>query len=310
MAFTSSQIGTISLLFFLKLTVLIAALGGVCVAINLWSSCPGRTTRATGRQLHLPRARAAGICLPLSVDYVCVGLVDCASDNGYREISERDRTGQRLRISKMAYRSFRMWLITIALLGVAVDQAGKYLVFQWLHEPSHFNSEHYQGQYELIPGVFRLHAQYTGLEMTPHVNKGALFGLGNEGAPLHVSPDGANRFFAIVSIAAALAIVVWSFARRTAGDRLLCIALGLILAGTIGNLYDRIVFHGVRDFLYYYYLINWPVFNLADCCLVVGAFLLLGQAFFTQKAQSTATATAPASVPQPVITAPEVARLG
>jgi lipoprotein signal peptidase len=56
-------------------------------------------------------------------------------------------------------------------------------------------------------------------------------------------------------------------------------ALGLILGGTIGNLYDRLVFGGVRDFLYFY-KIEWPVFNVADCCLVVGATLLLLQAVF------------------------------
>ena len=56
-------------------------------------------------------------------------------------------------------------------------------------------------------------------------------------------------------------------------------ALGLILGGTIGNLYDRLVFGGVRYFLYFHY-IEWPVFNIADCCLVVGAGLLLVQAVF------------------------------
>jgi len=225
----------------------------------------------------------------------------------------------------MAYRSFRTLLIAIALVGVVVDQAGKYLVFHWLHEPSHFDSAHYQGQLEIVPGVFRLHVQYTdelatgslrswSADTMPHVNKGALFGIGNEGAkvfgmPVHVGPDDANNFFAMVSIVAGLAIVTWTFARRTSGDRFLCIALGLILAGTIGNLYDRLVFGGVRDFLYFY-LINWPVFNLADCCLVVGAFLLLGQAFLTQKAPSPAPTQPPASVSEPATAVPQVARLG
>ncbi len=56
-------------------------------------------------------------------------------------------------------------------------------------------------------------------------------------------------------------------------------ALGLILSGTLGNLFDRVVFNGGRDFLYFYW-IEWPVFNVADCCLVCGAFLLLAQAFW------------------------------
>jgi lipoprotein signal peptidase len=63
----------------------------------------------------------------------------------------------------------------------------------------------------------------------------------------------------------------------------LCAALGLILAGTLGNLYDRVIFDGVRDFLYFYW-IEWPVFNLADCFLVCGAGLLLLQAFLSQPA--------------------------
>jgi lipoprotein signal peptidase len=61
----------------------------------------------------------------------------------------------------------------------------------------------------------------------------------------------------------------------------LCAALGLILAGTLGNLYDRVLFGGVRDFLHWYRYFNWPVFNLADSCLVVGAGLLLAHAFLT-----------------------------
>jgi signal peptidase II len=72
-------------------------------------------------------------------------------------------------------------------------------------------------------------------------------------------------------------------------------ALGLILAGTVGNLYDRLVFHGVRDFLYFY-KIEWPVFNVADCCLVVGAGLLLLQALLASPkphAQDSAVAAGP-----------------
>ena len=40
---------------------------------------------------------------------------------------------------------------------------------------------------------------------------------------------------------------------------------------------------GVRDFLHWDYAFDWPVFNFADCCLVVGAGLLLFQAFTAQQ---------------------------
>ena len=91
----------------------------------------------------------------------------------------------------------------------------------------------------------------------------------------------ANGVFAAISIVAALAILYWGTRGVTKRDGILTTALGLILAGTLGNLYDRLVFGGVRDFLYFYW-INWPVFNVADCCLVCGMFLLLVQAFWVR----------------------------
>jgi len=77
----------------------------------------------------------------------------------------------------------------------------------------------------------------------------------------------------------AVAIPALSWRRHTAKDRRLCASLGLILAGTLGNLFDRVVFGRVRDFLYYHHWFEWPVFNVADCFLVCGAGLLLLQAF-------------------------------
>ena len=82
--------------------------------------------------------------------------------------------------------------------------------------------------------------------------------------------------------------------RRPAGDGWLCTALGLILAGTLGNLFDRVVFGGVRDFLYFYW-IEWPVFNVADCFLVCGAGLLLLQAFTSSAADKHKPAAAEAA---------------
>jgi len=103
----------------------------------------------------------------------------------------------------------------------------------------------------------------------------------------------ANALFAVISLAAAGAIAWWSSRPSARHERGLSAALGLILAGTLGNLFDRLVFGGVRDFMHLHYQsFDWPVFNLADCCLVCGAFLLLAQAFFGKSAaESPATPT-------------------
>ena len=214
-----------------------------------------------------------------------------------------------------AERSFRGLLWGLALFGALLDQSSKYGVFTWLHDSPRESRVItaqgivQQGEYVVIPGAFKLLAQFDldkeqglgvlatlrtlFLKASPKVNQGALFGLGGEYAAL------ANMLFAAVSVVAAVAILYWSTRRTTAQDWALCAALGLILAGTLGNLYDRIVFDGVRDFLYFH-LIEWPVFNVADCCLVCGAFLLLGQAFLGRSARtdqltSTALATSAAS---------------
>lgn len=217
----------------------------------------------------------------------------------------------------MPQRTFRVWLFSLALLGVVCDQASKYGVFHWLyHSPQRFDRVDMKGEYPVIGDAFLLNVDYTlepaegflqtiSSDRMPRVNHGALFGLGNEGKKVlgwELTPKQANYFFAVVSIFAATAIIGWSFKHSTASDRLLCLSLGLILGGTIGNLYDRLVFHGVRDFLYFK-LINWPVFNIADCCLVCGALLLLVQAFLTNPTPEPA-AENPVDAPEPIAASP------
>src|SRR5262245_25225846 len=125
----------------------------------------------------------------------------------------------------MGERSYRGWLIGLALLGATLDQATKYGVFRWLYH------EGAGGTFEVWPGVFRLLTQFDPLaptpegrlaalqtwsgEVPPRANHGALFGLANHHEGL------ANTIFAVVSVLAAAAIVVWAGRRATARDRLL-----------------------------------------------------------------------------------------
>jgi signal peptidase II len=190
----------------------------------------------------------------------------------------------------MADRTYRWLLVSIAVAGFSVDQASKYGVFRWLYDnpsaqdqvPNSFSRQVVDGWLELIaqfdPESPVCDCGFSGLQtwsapVMPRVNHGALFGMGGS------KKGTANGFFAVVSAVAAIAILAWGLKRSTARERWLMVALGLILGGTVGNLYDRLVFNGVRDFLHFYY-VEWPVFNFADCCLVVGAGLLLVQAVF------------------------------
>jgi lipoprotein signal peptidase len=210
-------------------------------------------------------------------------------------------------------RSYRWLFWGLALLGLCVDQFSKYQVFASLYPDETESGK----TYPLVQGVFYLDAWYTPERETgddlaarlrtvsgprlPHVNRGALWGLGNGEAGEPGSDF--NTAFAVISVIAAVAIIGWSLRAKACKDWYLSTALGLILGGTLGNLYDRVVFGGVRDFLHYNYLFNFPVFNLADTCLVIGAGLLLLQAFYLnhEPAQQPAPSAPASAAEQPQV---------
>ncbi|MEK7383542.1 MAG: signal peptidase II [Elusimicrobiota bacterium] len=91
-------------------------------------------------------------------------------------------------------------------------------------------------------------------------NTGAAFGLGH----------GANGFF--IAVSAVLIAILFRLLRRwPRDDRWLQAGGTLVLTGAVANLYDRLVYRFVVDFLY---LHHWPVFNVADSCITVGAVML------------------------------------
>src|SRR5690349_8325798 len=81
-------------------------------------------------------------------------------------------------------------------------------------------------------------------------------------------------FFTAIAVVISVAIVV--VLRTQAGNRLLAVALALVLGGALGNLHDRVTLGYVVDFVQLhaagYY---WPAFNVADSAICVGVALLL-----------------------------------
>ena len=149
------------------------------------------------------------------------------------------------------------WVLfwAIALGGAAFDLATKSAIFASVGEP-------HSPPRTLIPDILELRTSY---------NEGALWGFGR-GVPY--SP----QIFAAMSVAAAVAIVWWLFVKGAATDALLTSALGLIMAGALGNCHDRIRYGHVRDFMYFHVdAINFScaIFNFADNMLVVGAVVLM-----------------------------------
>jgi signal peptidase II len=101
-----------------------------------------------------------------------------------------------------------------------------------------------------------------GVWITNTHNAGAAFGFAQEGALLAV--------FLIGSIVVAAGLVY--YVARTPVSVAAGALLGLIMGGTLGNGYERLVNHSVTDFIALHF---WPVFNVADSAISVGVVLLL-----------------------------------
>jgi len=91
----------------------------------------------------------------------------------------------------------------------------------------------------------------------------------NSGAAFGVAPAGAG-FFLVAAVAIAIGLVV--YVARNPGDLWTDAALGLIMGGTLGNGYDRIMFGTVTDFINFHF---WPVFNVADSAVSIGVVALI-----------------------------------
>jgi signal peptidase II len=155
-----------------------------------------------------------------------------------------------------AFRPGRLLLFgCIALGGLTFDLVTKSMVFARIGPPP-------APAVPLIPRVLELHTSQ---------NTGALWGMG-------ASLPGSSLIFAGLSVIAALIICYWLFFLGAASSLVLTIALGLIMAGALGNCYDRLVFGHVRDFVHFHVDtigFDCAIFNFADNMLVAGALTLV-----------------------------------
>ena len=121
---------------------------------------------------------------------------------------------------------------------------------------------------QIIPGFFRL---------THTENTGAAFSLFAD-SPSHWKTALLIGFSAIAMVVVSVLLWRQSQALSTTG-----IALSLILGGAVGNLWDRVASGRVVDFLLFYFKrYQWPVFNLADSAIVIGASLLVLEILFSR----------------------------
>lgn len=185
----------------------------------------------------------------------------------------------------------RSWFVLLVsvLLGLVADLGSKELAFR------HVADAPYRPDRELVLRVLRDAPEDIMLLVPPHqavivipsvlefrlvLNSGAVFGTGQ-----------GRRWFFIGFTGAALAFALFLFARWThARDPWSHAAIGLIISGGLGNLYDRVLFGCVRDFIHPLpgvklpFGLTWPhgsdelwpyISNVADALLLIGIGVLM-----------------------------------
>ena len=160
-------------------------------------------------------------------------------------------------------RDMRWVMVVIAAVVVALDRVTKLWIMAHI-KPGH--------GIVVIPQVFRL---------THVLNTGAAFSMFESST----SPLLVRNLLIAFSIAAVVVVVVliWTMGRRVT---LMSVALALILGGAVGNLYDRIRYAHVVDFLEVHIVhYHWPDFNVADSAIVVGACLVLLEMLRPQRSE-------------------------
>ena len=136
----------------------------------------------------------------------------------------------------------------IALIIFLIDQGVKYLVATRME------------LYEQIPviGNFFL--------ITSHRNRGAAFGI----------LEGQRWLFIVITIVVVIGIVWYLQKTVKAGQKLLPVALSLVLGGAVGNFLDRAISGEVVDFAQFNFgSYTFPIFNVADSAIVIGVALII-----------------------------------
>lgn len=201
-------------------------------------------------------------------------------------------------MSTPAGRSPRAWLLFLGatVLGVVADLWSKHAAFQHVASvPVTVRREDVlrTGSLgSLIPAHDPIVVVPGVLELTLVLNPGAVFGIG-----------AGKRWFFVVFTVGAVALATWLFARKTAArDRWAHLGFALVVSGGLGNLYDRVRFACVRDFLHPLpglrlpFGLRWPsgspevwpyVSNVADAFLLVGIALLIAYSWRTPPKHAT-----------------------
>jgi signal peptidase II len=147
----------------------------------------------------------------------------------------------------------------VAIIGTIADIVSKWFVFLKIREFETIT---------LVPGL---------LNILRSQNEGVVFGLFPGKSTIFI-------IFSAIIIILILCMYFWSYKTLFTSD----IALGLVLAGAAGNLWDRIWYKHVRDFidLHIGEKYHWPTFNVADSLICIGISIMFFTSFLSERSKN------------------------
>ncbi|PKU22040.1 signal peptidase II [Telmatospirillum siberiense] len=157
--------------------------------------------------------------------------------------------------------------LAVALFTAILDQASKWTILD-LFRPEGVSGTPFSSplRIEALPI----------LDFVLTWNRGVSFGMGNDGGHYNV------LIFTALAVLIGGFLVAWM--AKTANPLILA-SLGLIVGGAVGNVIDRLRFGAVVDFLYVHIgaFDWWPVFNVADSAVCIGAGFLVFDSLFAKR---------------------------
>ncbi|MBE8215432.1 MAG: signal peptidase II [Endozoicomonadaceae bacterium] len=127
------------------------------------------------------------------------------------------------------------------------------------------------------------HALYsTGVHLTSWLDIKIAYNSGAAFSFLSQASGWQRPFLSILAIIMSFILIVWL--KFSVSDRFKAMAIMLLLGGAVGNLLDRLMYGYVIDFIaLHYQSVYFPIFNVADISITIGALLLASRSIFLSK---------------------------
>ncbi len=150
-------------------------------------------------------------------------------------------------IFKIKYTKYKSNIYTMGLIVFIIDRFIKYMIMNHLVELK---------EYSIIKNFF------------------SIYYIKNDGAAFSIL-QGKTIILVLISL-----IMLYLLDRYIGNikkdNKFELISFGLIIGGILGNLFDRLIYHSVIDYLLFRFgNYTYPVFNFADSCIVIGVILLI-----------------------------------